>query len=82
MGSVYRNGKPPKKLLHKRVTWFSDMDFKEDNIVAWAKQSLAHLMQYDFVKFNGTKGKLNRSIELTAWFQTKGDAEAFEKEWM
>lgn len=81
MGTVHRNGAPPKRLLFKKVISFSDMRFNEDTICKWAREHLTHHMQYDFVVFNGSKGKLNRTIELTAWFQTKADAEMFELAW-
>lgn len=82
MGNVHRNGTPPKRLLFKKVVSFSDMNFNEDIIVKWARENLGNHMQYDFVKFNGTKGKLNCDIEFTAWFETKTDAERFARAWL
>ena len=81
MGTVHRDGKPPKRLLFKKVITFSDMNFNEDIICKWAREHLVNHMQYDIVVFNGSKGKLNRSVELTAWFMTKSDAEMFERAW-
>lgn len=82
MGTVHRNGTPPKRLLFKKITTFSDMQFNEDVISKWAREHLDGHMQYDFILFNGTKGRLNRNVEYTAWFQTKIDAERFQKAWM
>jgi hypothetical protein len=82
MGTVHRNGIPPKRLPFKKVQTYSDMEFNEELITKWAREQLENHMQYDIVVFNGTKGKLNRSIEFTAWFQTKIDAERFQKKWM
>lgn len=81
MGTVHRNGIPPKRLPFKKVMTFSDMKFNEETICKWAREHLENHMQYDFTVFNGTKGKLNRSIEFTAWFQTKTDADRFENGW-
>lgn len=82
MGTVHRNGQPPKRLPYKMVQSFSDMNFNEEIIAKWAREHLDGHMQYDFVKFNGSKGKLNRDIEFTAWFGTKADAERFRIAWM
>lgn len=82
MGTVHRNGIPPKRLLWKKVQNFSDMQFNEDAITDWAREALDHHMQYNIVVFNGSKGKLNRTVEFTAWFQTKDDAERFQEKWM
>ena len=82
MGTVHRNGTPPKRLLFKKVQTYGDMEFNEELIAKWAREHLEGHMQYDFIVFNGNKGKLNRSIEFTAWFQTKIDAERFQKAWM
>lgn len=82
MGTVHRNGTPPKRLLFKKVQVYTDMEFNEELIAKWAREHLEGHMQYDFIVFNGTKGKLNKSVEYTAWFQTKIDAERFQKAWM
>jgi hypothetical protein len=81
MATVHRNGIPPKRLLHKKIETFSDMEFKEDQIVDWLKENIDHRVQYDYTVFNGSKGKLNRTIEFTVWFQTKQDAEKFSEVW-
>lgn len=81
MGTVHRDGKPPKRMLFKKVLSFTDMEFNEDIITKWAREHLEGHMQYDFIVFNGSKGKLNRNIEFTAWFLTKTDAERFERAW-
>ena len=82
MATAHRNGIPPKKLHFKQVVSFSDMDFNEDVILKWCRECLSGHMQYDYVVFNGDKGKLNRTIEMTAWFQNKTDADRFRKQWM
>lgn len=82
MGTVHRNGTPPKRLLFKKVQTYSDMEFNEELIAKWAREHLTAHMQYDYTVFNGDKGKLNRTVEYTAWFQNKTDAERFQKQWM
>jgi len=82
MGVVFRNGIPPKRLHFKMTRVFSDLEFNEDLITKWSREHLSSPMQYDFTIFNGDKGKLNRTIELTVWFQTKTDADRFRKQWM
>lgn len=82
MGTVHRNGIPPKKLFYKKVVSFSDMTFNEDLIVKWASEHLTGHMQYDYIEFNGSKGKLNQDVELTAWFQNKADSERFYRQWI
>jgi len=82
MASVHRNGLPPKKLLHRKTISFMDFQFNEEAICQWARENLEHPMQYDFVVFNGSKGRLNQSITLKVWFQTKHDADTFEKRWI
>jgi len=82
MGTIHRLGIPPKRLLYKKVLTFSDMEFNEDRLCEWARESINHHMQYDYVAFNGSKGKLNREIELTVWFQTRADAALFIKDWV
>ena len=82
MGTVHRNGTPPKRLPWKKVQSYTDMEFNEELIAKWAREHLEGHMQYDFTVFNGSKGKLNRDVEFTAWFQTKIDAEKFQKQWM
>lgn len=82
MGTVHRNGLPPKRLQFKQTRTFSDMEFNEELILKWCRETLVNHMQYDFTVFNGDKGKLNRKIEFVAWFQTKTDAERFRQQWM
>lgn len=81
MATIHRNGIPPKRLPYKVVISFTDMEFNEAYVVQWCKDNLLKAAQYDFTKFNGSKGKLNRSIELTVWFQSKKDAKMFEEAW-
>lgn len=82
MGTVHRNGLPPKKLHFKQNRIFKDMEFHEELILKWCRETLLSHMQYDYTVFNGSKGKLNRTIDFVAWFQTKTDAERFRQQWM
>lgn len=81
MSTVYRNGHPPKKMPHKKVRTFSDIEFNEEVITNWCRDHLEKPVQYDFTVFNGSKGKLNRSVELIVWFQSKADAQRFAQAW-
>jgi hypothetical protein len=80
--TVHRHGTPPRRCQHRRVLLLSDIDFREQALVDWANGLLRHHMQYDFVVFNGSKGRLNRQIQLTVWFHTSGDALLFDRDWM
>lgn len=82
MTTVHRNGTPPRQMPYKLVQVFSDMEFNEELITKWAREHLQSPMQYDIAVFNGTKGKLNRTVEFTAWFKSKVDAERFRVAWM
>jgi hypothetical protein len=81
MGTVHRNGTPPKRLPWKKVQQYSDFEFNEALIEKWAREHLEGHMQYDCVAFQGS-GKYAKTITFTAWFQTKIDAERFQKQWM
>jgi hypothetical protein len=60
---------------------FSDIAFNEQAITQWMRETLECPAQYDFTVFNGTKGKLNRTVDLVVWFKIKADAEAFKDRW-
>ena len=82
MGTVHRNGTPPKKFPWKKVQVYGDWEFNEELIVKWARENLSAHMQYDFVVFQGPERFSKKTIELTTWFQSKLDAEKFQKVWM
>lgn len=82
MGTVYRNGQPPKNMPFKIIQEYSDYEFSEELITNWARQQCSGHVQYDFIIFNHDKMFKAKTIQLTLWFQRKADAELFRQNWM
>jgi len=81
MGTVHRNGTPPKHMPHKRIKEFERGVFDEEFIVHWCREHLKGPMQYRVVEFQPERIGIGRSYEVTAWFKNHDDAEAFENQW-
>lgn len=82
MGSVHRNGKPPKRFQHKVVFSVPDYEWYEDSLVKWAKESAEGAVQYEHVMFQGSEKLSKRTVEVTVWFQKKKDAMLFKLSWL
>jgi len=81
MPKVHRCGDPPRRLLNMVKVRMAQHEFNELNLVEWLRSSCQRDCQYDITVFNGDKGKLNRDVEIRAWFGSFQDAQTFRTHW-
>lgn len=82
MGTVHRNGMPPKGMPHKRVKEFPRGAYDEQVITDWCRANLRGPMQYCVVEFQPARLASGRSYQFTAWFKYKEDSKAFAAQWI
>lgn len=82
MGTVHRNGIPPKRFQHKLVLSYPDFEWNEDRLIQWAKECCAGAVQYDAILFQGPDRFSKKTIDVTVWFEKKRDAMLFKLTWM
>lgn len=81
MGSVYRNGNPPKGYHHKIIKNFEDWNFSEEQVANWMRINCTGNVQYDVIVFQGSEKFRRKTFELTVWFQKAQDSKAFQEKW-
>lgn len=81
MGTVHRNGHPPKRFQKKFLLSMPDHEWFEDKLIQWAKENCSGYVQYDVIVFQGPQRHSAKTIEVTVWFEKKKDAMLFKLSW-